>query len=125
MQILREDSSGALLNAFSSPNAAIDKRLIATHLGRQIFLNRVMTNGADRGLWLHWCDPRDQGRQGVLKYGHCIAPNQTLEDALHQVYQLIEASIELETMHDPLLNALPGSSTSSSQHKVRWFNVAS
>ncbi len=77
--------------------ATINAQLINTHMGWQIFLSRVFKHGSDKGLWLHWYHPVDQGRKDAVRYGYFIAPDQTLEDALHAVHQSIEAVVELES----------------------------
>jgi hypothetical protein len=69
---------------------------IAIYLGRKIYLTRVQVKGADKGLWLHWCHSDDTIKDGLLKCGHFCGANQTLEDALHEVYQKIDATVELE-----------------------------
>lgn len=71
-------------------------RPVATYLDREIRLNRVAVGGVDRGLWLHWCDPRDLGQKDAVKYGYFMATEQSLQDALHEVYRMIEATVELE-----------------------------
>ncbi|HEY9907029.1 MAG TPA: hypothetical protein V6D18_05400 [Thermosynechococcaceae cyanobacterium] len=75
---------------------------IATYLGRQIFLKRVVVENVDRGVWIHWSHPQDQSSTVRLKYGHFVAPGQSLETALLSVYQTIEASIELELVNTAL-----------------------
>ena len=73
---------------------------INVYLGWEIFLSRVFKERMDKGLWLHWYHPVDRDRRPALRYGYFIAPNQTLEDALHAVYQSIEAIVELESMEN-------------------------
>lgn len=79
-------------------SAAMTAQPITLYLGWEIFLSRVFRDRIDKGLWLHWYHPADQNRERALRYGHFIAPNQTLEEALHAVYQSIEAIVELESM---------------------------
>jgi hypothetical protein len=80
--------------------AANTAKPINVHLGWEIFLNRVFRERTDKGLWLHWYHPADRNREQALRYGYFIAPNQTLEEALHAVYQSIEAIVELESMEN-------------------------
>ena len=75
---------------------------IATHLGRQIFLLRVVIDGLDRGLWLHWHDPVHRGRKAAVKYGQVVSPNGSLDEALQLAYQTIEATVELETLPETM-----------------------
>lgn len=70
--------------------------LVATCLGYQIFLKRVFVQGADRGLWLHWCHPRDQGKKHAPKYGHFLPSIESLPQALTLVRSMIETMVELE-----------------------------
>ena len=93
-------------NNFSN---STDPQPVDLYMGRQILLSRVFSHGSDKGLWLHWCHPKDEGQKGVLKCGYFISPGQTLEDALHAVHQLIEASIELEMSGDARFNFHPES----------------
>lgn len=113
-------------NISINPDIALQNQPIAVYLDREIFLKRIQTNGTDKGLWLHWCDPRDRGQQNALRYGHCIAPNQTFDEALMQVYQAIEASIELEMAADPLISQTPDfSARSQARPQASWLNLAS
>ncbi|GEM_PF-1411860 len=78
--------------------AAIDSQPINIYLGWQIFLSRVFRERTDKGLWLHWYHPADRDRHLAVRYGYFVAPDQTLEEALHAAYQSIEAIVELESM---------------------------
>jgi hypothetical protein len=80
--------------------AANTAKPINVHLGWEIFLSRVFRERIDKGLWLHWYHPADRNCEQALRYGYFIAPNQTLEEALHAVYQSIEAIVELESMEN-------------------------
>ena len=94
----------AIHNHKNTFKASLEQQPVSVYMGRRIFLSRIVQQGTDKGLWLHWCHPHDEGKKGALKYGQFIAPDQTLEDALHVVYQLIEASIELEMLGDARYN---------------------
>lgn len=83
---------------------AIGSQPINNYLGWPIFLSRVAHHGMDKGLWLHWYHPIDQGRKDAVRYGHFIGPTQTLEEALHAAYQSIEAIVELESMDNSRFN---------------------
>lgn len=78
--------------------AANDSQPIHVYMGWQIFLSRVFRERTDKGMWLHWYHPADHDRSRAVRYGYFVAPNQTLEEALHAVYQSIEANVELESM---------------------------
>lgn len=72
------------------------QELITVYLGRQIYLKRVFVHGVDKGLWLHWCHPQDQGKQEPVKYGHFVPSRDALPDVLMSVRAMIEATMELE-----------------------------
>lgn len=96
MQTLQEQSFiGSTIN-----------RPVATYLDREIRLNRIAVGGVDRGLWLHWCDPRDRGQKDAIKYGYFMATEQSLQEALHEVYRMIEATVELEVTELQQSNAV-------------------
>lgn len=78
---------------------------ITTYLGRRIFLKRVCVHGVDKGLWLQWCHPKDEGRGSAPKYGQFLAPGQPLQDAVHLVKTVIEAAAELELQDEPIAKA--------------------
>lgn len=109
-----------------SPDQPID-----TYLGRQIFLKRVVVENLDRGTWLHWSHPQDQGCPGGLKYGHFLSPDQSLETALLAVHQTIEASIELELIssnadHEVIEPQIKSSKRWSSPHSADpWLHLVS
>ncbi|XGV98130.1 MAG: hypothetical protein ACAF41_04160 [Leptolyngbya sp. BL-A-14] len=71
---------------------------IHVYMGWQIFLSRVFRERTDKGTWLHWYHPADKDRSRAVRYGYFVAPEQPLEEALHAVYQSIEAIVELESM---------------------------
>ncbi len=100
-------------------SAAMTAQPITLYLGWEIFLSRVFRERVDKGLWLHWYHPADRNRECALRYGHFIAPNQTLEEALHAVYQSIEAIVELESMEHVR------SFASSSDRRVPEWNAPS
>jgi len=86
-----------------SVDAAIGSQPIHTYLGWEICLSRVVRERTDKGWWLHWHHPADreqmaQAHRVAVRYGHFVAPDQTLEGALHTVCQLIDASVALESM---------------------------
>jgi hypothetical protein len=99
---------------------------IAIYLGRKIYLTRVQVKSADKGLWLHWCHPEDTGKGDALKHGRFCAPNQALEDALHEVYREIDATVELEMYYQQKLVAdstfMPKSS-SKVVHRSSSYNL--
>ena len=107
------------------------EKLIDTYLGRQIFLKRVVVENADRGVWLHWSHPQDQGCPDGLKYGHFVAPGQPLDQVLGQVHQAIEASIELELISSNPDYELIDPPTLSSKRRMNsnsgeaWLHLAS
>jgi hypothetical protein len=111
--------------------ATAPAQLIDTYLGRQIFLKRVIVEQTDRGVWLHWSHPQDQGCPNGVKYGHFVAPGQALEQALGQVYQTIEASIELELIssnpdYEPIdPPSFSSTARSSSGSGMDWMHLAS
>lgn len=101
-------------------SAAMTAQPITMYLGWEIFLSRVFRERIDKGLWLHWYHPADQDREHALRYGYFIAPNQTLEEALHAVYQSIEAIVELESMESTRSFAPPSSRLESDWKAPDW-----
>lgn len=89
-----------------SASQPIRSQPINIYMGWQIFMSRVFREHIDKGVWLHWYHPADQNCSHAVRYGHFIAPDQTLEEALYAVYQSIEAIVELESM-EQLWSALP------------------
>ena len=104
--------------------AAISARPINVYMGWEIFLSRVLRDRTDKGLWLHWYHPADQQRERALRYGHYIAPDQTLEEALYAVYQSIEAIIELESMENTRSFMQPSDRVASKWAAPSWEPLA-
>ncbi|MBW4691621.1 MAG: hypothetical protein KME27_07600 [Lyngbya sp. HA4199-MV5] len=92
--------------------AANSSQPIHVYMGWQIFLSRVFRERTDKGMWLHWYHPADRDRSRAVRYGYFVAPDQPLEEALHAVYQSIEATVELESMEQHW-SALPARHSST------------
>ena len=89
-----------------------------------------MVEGVDRGVWLHWSHPHDQGSLNGVRYGHFVAPGQSLEQTLGQVHQTIEASIELELVsinpdYEPIDPPVSSKRRLNSSPGEAWLHLAS
>lgn len=76
-----------------------NNKIVATHLGRQIFVSRIKHQGSDKGIWLHWWHPDDED-QPPVKYGYFVADRSQLPAALQMVREIIEMNSRLELHYD-------------------------
>ena len=102
MQTLEKPSLKPSNRKPSNLKLSNQSELIAIYLGYRIVLKRIWVKGVDKGWWLHWSHPDDQGKKEHVKFGQFLPDKAMLPVMLEQVKSMIETTVALECLEQPV-----------------------